>query len=106
MSLFDENAEVLRELASRGSELGTPRLVDFSHVFPDLSSAQGFAEESGRKGFKVKVEEIDHAAHLWDVTASKIMMPTCENITQAEEQLAALAQRYGGSSDGWGFFRT
>jgi len=104
MSLYDENAEVLRELKSRGSELGLPRTIDFSHIFPDQSSAQAFAKASTQAGFAAQVEIVDHDDHPWDVTVSKMMTPTCKNITQAEEQLDVLAQTCGGRSDGWGFF--
>jgi len=43
MSLFEENAEVLAEMAVDGVELTSPRTIDFSHVFPDQNSANAFA---------------------------------------------------------------
>ena len=104
MSLYDENAEVLRELESRGRDLGRPHTIDLSHVFPDQSPAQAFAEASTQAGFEANIEHVDRDDDPWDVTISKVMLPTCENITQAEERLNGLAQTYGGRSDGWGFF--
>ena len=99
MSSFEENAEVLRELASKGLDLGPARLVDFSHVFPDRASAEAFAREAEREGFATAMEEVVE----WDVTASKAMVPTCKNITEAELNLDVHACRYGGRADGWGF---
>jgi regulator of RNase E activity RraB len=37
------------------------------------------------------------------VTASKQLDLTCENISAVELQLKAMAETYGGNSDGWGF---
>ena len=31
------------------------------------------------------------------------MVPMCENITLAEDELGKLAERHDGQSDGWGF---
>ena len=106
MSLYDENAEVLRELESRGRDLGPPRMIDFSHLFPDEKAAQAFAEAAMQAGFDAAFEAIERAVNPWDVTVSKVMAPTCENITQTEEQLDVLAHSYGGHSDGWGFFNS
>ncbi len=35
MSLFDENAAILRDMEAKGGDLGPSRPIDFSHVFPD-----------------------------------------------------------------------
>jgi hypothetical protein len=104
MSLYDENAEVLRDLESRGCELGSPRIADFSFVFPNRASANAFAIQAEQLGFSTITEEVERAENPWDVTASKEMTPTCENITEAEERLCIIAQTYRGRSDGWGFF--
>ncbi len=104
MSLFEDNAAILGNMEANGSDLGPPRSIDFSHVFPDQSSAVAFAREAEREGFSTTVTEIDGEA-TWDVTASKEMVPTCANITDTEERLDALARLHRGHSDGWGFFR-
>jgi hypothetical protein len=103
MSLFDENAWVLQDMESKGSDLGPPRLIDFSHVFPDQASANAFAQDAQLEGFSTAVEEVDREIDPWDVTASQEMTPTCENITDTEERLDALARLYQGRADGWGF---
>jgi hypothetical protein len=105
MSLFDEDAAILRDMEAKGGDLGPSRPIDFSHVFPDQASADAFAQAAKREGFSTLVEEEKREEDPWDVTASKDMIPNCENITRNEERLHALAQTYQGRADGWGFFR-
>lgn len=104
MSLFEENAAVLRNLEAYYGDLGSPRSIDFAHVFPDRASADAFAREAEREGFTTVVKEVEQEKDPWDVTVSKEMTPTCENITDTEERLDALARSHQGRADGWGFF--
>ena len=107
MPPFEENAAILRNIAAKGGDLSVPRSVDFSHVFPDQPSAQAFAGKAQQKGFSTSVEfieDMERQVEPWDVTASKEMIPTCENITDTEEGLDALARSHRGRADGWGFF--
>ncbi len=104
MSLLDENAEILRAMRASGSDLGPARRIDFSRVFPDRASAVAFARSVEREGFSTAVEEVG-GEDPWDVTAFKEMVPNCENITDAEERLDALARSHQGRADGWGFLR-
>jgi hypothetical protein len=103
MSLFDENAAILRKMESDGNDLGPSRRIDFAHAFPDRGAAEAFAEAAPRDSFEVTVEEADRDDDPWEVTASKDMVPSAENITSVEEWLDALAREKGGMSDGWGF---
>ena len=105
MSLFEENATILRNMEAEGSDLGPSRSIDFSHVFPDRASADAFAQEAEREGFSATVEQVERDENPWDVTATRDMKPTCENITGTEERLDALAQSHRGKADSWGFFR-
>jgi Regulator of ribonuclease activity B len=104
MSLFEENASVLRDLEAKGCDLGPSRLIDFSFVFPNQALADAFALNAQREGVSTVVEQVDREDNLWDVTASKDMTPTCETITATEERLDALARLHQGRADGWGFF--
>lgn len=105
MSLFDENTEILAGMERDGSNLGPSRPVDFSHIFPDLTSANSFATECKNDGFKIDVIETDRVENSWDVTVTVEMQPSANNVTSWEERFDALAQTYGGRADGWGFFR-
>ena len=103
MSLFDENADVLRGMEERGVDAGGTRVVDFSHIFPDAGSASNFIEACKSAGFEAS-DTTDDEMEEYDVTVSKEMTPTCENITKTEEALGKIAEQHIGRSDGWGFF--
>ena len=105
MSLFEENAWVLRDIAANGRDLSVSRIVDFAHLFSDRASAQAFVAEVARLGFKAEVDKLDDRdEESWDVTASTEMVPSCEGITRIEEQLDSIARKLGGHADGWGFY--
>jgi hypothetical protein len=106
MSLFEDNLAILRRMEADGSNLGPPRTIDFSYIFPDESSANAFVREAEREGFSATIaEQVEREEYPWDVTAYKQMSPTCGNITSSEEHLNALARAHSGRADGWGFFR-
>lgn len=105
MSVFYENAAILKGMEADGSDLGLPRRVDFAHVFAEGRAVDAFAEAASRAGFDVGIEEVDRVGYPWDVIASKTMIPSPENITSVEERLGEMAQEHGGDSDGWGFER-
>jgi hypothetical protein len=104
VSLFDENAEILERMAARGVDLSLPRSVDFAHVFIDQGLAEAFAEKVERQGYSVSIGETGQESDPWEVIASREMIPSCINITAAEESLHTLASDCYGRSDGWGFF--
>ena len=103
MSLYEENAEVLANLARGGCNLATPRRVDFICILPSRVLAEVFAEASIQAGFDAQVDEVAAAGNSWDVTVSKTMTPTCDAITHDEQKLDSLVHTYGGRTDGWGF---
>ena len=53
----------------------------------------------------------DRVAHqmeekaVWDITATKEMVPSHKSITETEEKLSSIASKFGGEADGWGCFR-
>lgn len=106
MSLFDENAEILMQFVSEGRDLSYVRLIDFSHLFPDFASAKGFAAVAEAEGFKIAVEQSHSRKGIWDVTASKVMLPSADAITESEAWLDVLAHLHQGYADGWGFLDT
>lgn len=102
MSLADENAEVLKGIAARGTDLSVPRLVDFAHVFFSEAEALRFKDAAKKAGHQVSVEK-DASGDLWDVIASSKIVPSVERLTRIEEELDGLARSFGGQADGWGF---
>ena len=102
MTLFDENADVLRGMEDRGVDLAIERTVDFSHIFENQSDAIGFIRTCAEEGYEAEDTTDDEMRHI-DVTVSKTMIPSCPNITEVEVLLGKLAARHNGRTDGWGF---
>lgn len=103
MSLYDENAEVLRDMAAAGDDLGRPRPMDFNHVFPTREGAIAFARRVDAEGLSPVVRPYDKPGFPFDVTVTtEAVIPTCDFITATEQRLEALAAEYEGRADGWG----
>ena len=100
---YEDNAEVLASIAAEGNDLTQPVTVDFIHFFADEASAEAFAEAVEVAGFETSTLPAEDADDVWEVTAWRTMVPTCEAITEVEEQLEGIAQEHDGESDGWGF---
>ncbi|MCT2398874.1 ribonuclease E inhibitor RraB [Novosphingobium mangrovi (ex Huang et al. 2023)] len=103
MTFFDENAEVLRGMRNRGVDLDVERTVDFSHVFTTERDAHNFIQACSEAGFAA-VNTTDADMDDLDVTVSKVMTPSCAQITETEDLLGTLANRHNGRADGWGFW--
>ena len=105
MSQFpnDENGDALRRMQENGDDLGKPRDIDFTLVFPDQTSAEAFARVVSEMGLNVSTEKTECAPELpWDVTVVKHMMPSHAGISELEETLQLYASKFGGRNDGWG----
>lgn len=104
MSLFDENAQVLRHMADAGDDLSKQRLMDFNHVFPTREGAIAFARRVDAEGFDPVVRPYDKPGFPFDVTVTTkcAVIPTCDLVTEIEQRLAAIAAEHDGRSDGWG----
>ncbi|WP_206170999.1 ribonuclease E inhibitor RraB [Phragmitibacter flavus] len=99
----DENGDVLFGIAEGAGDLITSRPVDYCHIFPSSDSAAQFTallpkgecsepeRYRGRKGLP------------WQVVVTREMIPSHNNITTTEAQLADVASKLGGIPDGWGF---
>jgi len=100
----DENGDVLWDMSQR-DDLSKPREVDFSVIFPSEEAALKFAIHLLRSDQKVSFSAYEGNKELpWQVQAHAFMVPTHENITGYEEQLARGAEPLGGRNDGWGCF--
>ena len=102
MTLFEENAGVLRDIENGGADLSVERTVDFSHVFSSKGDVREFIRACSSLGFE-GVDTTDDEMDHFDVTVSKAMMPTCELITETESVLSNIAKLHNGRADGWGF---
>ena len=103
MSLYDENAAVLRDMAAAGDDLGKPRPMDFNHLFPTRDGAIAFARRVDAEGFTPVVRSYDKLGYPFDVTVTtQAVIPTCDLITATEQRLATIAAEHDGRADGWG----
>jgi hypothetical protein len=103
MSLHEENAEVLRNMAAAGDDLRTARPMDFNHIFPTRAAAIAFARRVDAEGFTPVVSAYDKPGFPFDVTVTtEAVVPTCDFITATEQRLAAIAAEHDGRADGWG----
>jgi hypothetical protein len=103
MSLYDENAAILRDMTDAGDDLGKPRPMDFNHLFPTRGDAIAFARRVDAEGFTPVVRPYDKPGFPFDVTVTtQAVIPTCDFITSTEQRLGAIAAEYKGRSDGWG----
>lgn len=101
----DANGDVLRRMLSSGDDLSRARIVDFTIVFPNQTSALSFAQLFKLKGYATDVERTASVATLpWDVVVKKSMVPEHHAITAFESELESAAGEFGGRNDGWGSF--
>lgn len=101
----DANGDTLRRMRRNGDDLSQPREVDFSIIFPHESFAIDFIRVVEAKFDKVRYEKADHESDLpWDVTATRFMTPSYEEISATEVFLESVAEKFGGEIDGWGCF--
>lgn len=101
----DANGIVLRRIAAQGKDLTKARNIDFTVIFAQGRSAEQFAEHFHELGYAVSVEETEPERDFpWNVIVVKHMVPTYEGITDFENELQSVADRWEGHNDGWGFF--
>ena len=101
----DENGDVLRRMAADGDNLSKERPIDFSVIFKDEASARRFVEYFARLDCRsVLHPEKVRGGNYFDVTISKVMLPTHVGITSFESELERVAMPLGGQNDGWGCF--
>jgi hypothetical protein len=101
----DENGNILWDMQQEGDNLEIPREVDFSVIFPTEEAAIKFAVHLLRNDQKVSFSPYEvHEELPWQVQAHPVMLPTHENISGYESELASAAQELGGRNDGWGCF--
>jgi hypothetical protein len=97
---MDENAEILRAMARDGDNLSVPRDVDFSIIFNNEDDARRFISNI----MSIYPDIRCRIAELSDVTVTKFMIPTVNNISDFEAIIGELASKFNGINDGWGCF--
>lgn len=103
----DENGNTLRRMQDNGDDLSRLRDLDFSIVFPNESSVIDFIDIVKGDFDRISYYRIDDDGEdefPWDVTATILMVPTYQQISDTEAFLRDLAGKFGGKIDGWGCF--
>lgn len=103
MDTFEENLEILNDMAASGVDLAVRREIDFAHVFSDAKSANAFSLEVERVGHVANTNANKSDGSI-DVIVTVALIPTCESITKFELMFRDLAEKHEGRADGWGFF--
>lgn len=103
MTLLDENAAILNDLASGGLDLTKACAVEFAHVFTNEADAEGFADAVEDDNHDVIVLEPEGEDDPWDVLVTVELTPSPEAVTEVEARLTQLAEDFHGEADGWGF---
>jgi hypothetical protein len=84
-----------------GDDLSQPRTVDFFFVFPERAEALAFARLVNDPDKEVCISCYSER-HLWEATVKFCMVPSHQQITALESELALKANAAGGKADGWG----
>jgi hypothetical protein len=97
----DDNGCTLRRMHEEGDDLAEPRIVEFCYLVPQRSQALSFAEKIPERILEVCIS-LHEARDMWQVAVKHFMIPTHNQITEAELELGKRAQSVGGEFDGWG----
>lgn len=112
MSTLERNAQKLAELEEDWHDLGTVREVTFRGRFsenidaregclPAQEAAEGFAALARTLGCESSIWPAEFGD--WHVSASKMLKPDVENITQLEQLLSQFISDEFGHFDGWSY---
>ncbi|HZX81216.1 MAG TPA: ribonuclease E inhibitor RraB [Lysobacter sp.] len=97
----DENGDVLRAMLEDGDDLTIAREIDFHLVFGEEAAATAFAEAAKlQPDLIVSVPALVEDG-IWQVTASRHMVPRHGDISKLEKDLTVLGESFGGYPDGW-----
>ncbi|GAB6195097.1 ribonuclease E inhibitor RraB [Lysobacter xanthus] len=97
----DENGDVLRAMLEDGDDLTVAREIDFLLVFGEETAAKAFADAATQQDDLVVSAPIVDDEGIWQVIASRHMVPRHADITKLERALTVLAESFGGYPDGW-----
>ena len=95
-----QDQEVLDQLRSAGSILAKPHHVEFFLYLPSEADAQGAEAELRSLGYSVTVRGAPNNT-TWLCTASRTMIPTIQDLSDARGVFKGLALRHKGAYDGW-----
>jgi hypothetical protein len=97
----DLDGQVLKQLATAGSDLSKPHQVEFFLYFPDEARASEACRELTVEGYSAKVDRAATGPQ-WLCFATKPIVPAHATMVAIRARMNALAQAGNGEYDGWG----
>lgn len=93
------STQQLEQRRGMSDQLGVPRPVDQSGVFPDRESASEASRELASSGYGTRISD-DQGFVLLE--AQKVTAIDAESVQKFTEEVLTIFHRFGGSYDGWG----
>ncbi|MNN39876.1 RNase E inhibitor protein [compost metagenome] len=98
-----QDARVIENLVAAGSDTSKLHDIDFFVFLPSRSQAELAAAEIEQLGHSVaSIDQPPDSQSLWQLHATRRMVPQLDAMTATTRALTALASKYGGDYDGWG----
>ena len=102
----DDDGDALRRVASDGSDMTKPMVIDFAIAAPTEDVARQVAQLASSRGFACEVEhDVDEdGVEAWDCICRVEMVATYERLVAVQRELDELVGPLGAHTDGWGTF--
>lgn len=97
-----QDASVIENLVSAGSDISKPHNIDFFMFMPSKSKAKLAAAEMEQLDYSIASVERASGQSQWQIHAIRVMAPQLEAMTATTRTLQAVAAKHGGDYDGWG----
>jgi len=97
------DGDALRRIATDGSDMSKPMVIDFSVAVPDEISGNHVASAARSAGYDSHVLQ-DKDSGEWTCYCTKSMIATYESVVSIQEELNEISRPFAGYTDGWGTF--
>jgi Regulator of ribonuclease activity B len=99
----DETGKSLNRLKSYGSDMLKIMKIDFFIEIPDPETGRKITQAVAKNFYKCSIEQDDDTKE-WTCYASKLLVPSYENVVSEEKYLDSVVQKLGGKLDGFGSY--
>ena len=100
LNAVDLDRKALDSLRDAGSDLSKPHPFEFYLYHPDRSGAQLICSRLSAKGYRTTSRE-GAVEGEWLCLASTDLVPSFEALSEVQDLMTEIAERYGGKYDGW-----
>jgi regulator of RNase E activity RraB len=100
----DADGDALRRIASHGSDLSKPMIINFQVAVPNQAAAKKLAVVARKLGYQVSVYSSPDCTLPWTCECSTRMLASYEGVVAVQDELAEISRPFGGIPDGWGTF--